>query len=146
MLARGQDVADIVPLRFIERADIAGAEHLRESDHGVQWRPELVAHVGDELRLGAIGDFGLLLSPSKRLLAAYGLGHLDQARDDAAIPHPALAAAEPASVLKLDPPGAVGTYRPPSPALARRFAIVRRPARFPELPPAGLTRAKHPPP
>ena len=56
-----------------------GSEHAvfhytGEADDGVQRRAQLVAHVGEELGHGAIGEVGLLQGRNQRLLGALALG------------------------------------------------------------------------
>ena len=57
-------------LQRAERAQHLRGHHLREADDGVERRAELVAHVGEELRLGAIVRDRLLLRLPRRVLAA----------------------------------------------------------------------------
>ncbi len=45
------DVVEVLGLLLVDRADHLVAEHLREADDRVQRRPQLVGHVGQELRL-----------------------------------------------------------------------------------------------
>src|SRR3546814_2447831 len=55
-------------LRAAERAQQLALHDFREADDGVQRRAQLMAHVGQELRLGAVGELGALLGADQRLL------------------------------------------------------------------------------
>ncbi len=44
-----------------ERAEQRLLHHLGEADHGVQRRAQLVADIGEELGLGAVGGLGPVL-------------------------------------------------------------------------------------
>src|SRR3546814_12405825 len=46
------DAVDIFMLLVVERADIAEPQELRVADHRVERRAQLVAHIGEEQRLG----------------------------------------------------------------------------------------------
>src|SRR3546814_9189527 len=50
-------------------SDLLALHDFREADDGVQRRAQLMAHVGQELRLGAVGELGALLGADQRLLA-----------------------------------------------------------------------------
>ena len=58
MLARVQDLRQVVALPDRERVAL---QEVRQSDHRVQRRAQLVAHVGEEGALGDVGDFCRLL-------------------------------------------------------------------------------------
>ena len=51
MVPRRDDVVEVLRLLLVHRADHLVAQHLREADDRVQRRPQLVRHVGQELRL-----------------------------------------------------------------------------------------------
>src|SRR5438876_40187 len=51
----------VAVVRVADRPHRLGAQQLREADDGVERRPQLVAHVGEELGLGAARELGLLL-------------------------------------------------------------------------------------
>ena len=61
VVPRGEDVVEVL---LLLRVDLAGdplAEHLGEADDRVQRRPQLVGHVGQELRLVLAGRLELLV-------------------------------------------------------------------------------------
>ena len=51
VVGRGQDVVEVLRLLLVDVAEQPLAQHLREADDRVQRRPQLVRHVGEELRL-----------------------------------------------------------------------------------------------
>jgi hypothetical protein len=55
MPARGQDVLEILGLLLVHVPEHPLGQDLREAEDGVQRGPELVRHVGQELRLVAAG-------------------------------------------------------------------------------------------
>ena len=59
VLSRGVDVLQILVLLLVQLAEHPLAQDLREADDGVQRRPQLVGHVGQELGLVLAGDFEL---------------------------------------------------------------------------------------
>ena len=60
ILAAGENVGAIVAVLFrAERAEGLAFHQLREADDGVERRAKLVAHVGEEFGLGAVGHLGL---------------------------------------------------------------------------------------
>ena len=61
-----------VYLSRAERAEDAALHDLGEADDGVERRAQLVAHVGEELGLGAVGALGL------RLLLEVALGEVGE--------------------------------------------------------------------
>ena len=61
-----------VVLLGAERAEDAALHHLGEADDGVERRAQLVAHVGEEFGLGAVGALGL------RLLVEIALGEIGE--------------------------------------------------------------------
>src|SRR6266513_4308653 len=66
MLAAAEDVADEFFLLIAEVADQAIAKHLGKADDRVQWRPQLMRHVGEEFGLHSTRFFKLdvfLLKP-----------------------------------------------------------------------------------
>src|SRR6476661_10084178 len=64
VLAALMNHACIVPIALLpQSAKQLPIEDLRESDHGVERRPELMAHIGEELRLGAGGALCLIARP-----------------------------------------------------------------------------------
>ena len=44
-----------------ERAEQTLLHHLGEADHGIERRAQLMADIGEELRLGAVGGLGAVL-------------------------------------------------------------------------------------
>src|SRR3546814_12481875 len=66
-------------LRAAERAQQLALHDFREADDGVQRRAQLMAHVGQELRLGAVGELGALLGADQRLLALTQGGEIGRA-------------------------------------------------------------------
>ena len=66
MLAAVVDVAGIVAVaRFVDGAQQLVLDDLGKADDGVQRRPQLVAHVGEEHRLGAVGVFRRSLAATR---------------------------------------------------------------------------------
>ena len=55
MLPAAEDVADEAALLLRHIANETVGKHLGEADDGVEWRPQLVRHVGEELGLHAAG-------------------------------------------------------------------------------------------
>ncbi len=67
------DVAGIVEIAVAaEAAEQAVLHDLGEADDRVEWRPQLMAHIGEEFGLGAVGRFG------RRLLLEIALGHVGE--------------------------------------------------------------------
>ena len=59
MRAGGVDVLQVLLLLLVEVTEHALRQHLGEADDRVQRRPQLVGHVGQELRLVLAGDLEL---------------------------------------------------------------------------------------
>ena len=59
VVARGQDVVEVLLLLLVDLAEHALPQHLREADDRVQRRPQLVRHVGEELALVPAGRLQL---------------------------------------------------------------------------------------
>ena len=59
VVSGGQDVVEVLRLLFVDIADHPLAQHLREADDRVQRRPQLVRHVGEEVRLVLAGRLEL---------------------------------------------------------------------------------------
>ena len=70
VLTGGEDVVQILGLLRIHLPEHPLEENLREADDGVEWGPELVRHVGEELRFVTAGG----LDPVLRLEVQLGLG------------------------------------------------------------------------
>src|SRR3546814_17529117 len=69
MFAAGHDVAAVFAiLRVAERPHHLFLQHLRKAEDRVQRRTQLVAHVGEKVRLGPAGGFRLLLGLHQLLL------------------------------------------------------------------------------
>src|ERR1700719_2696243 len=58
MLAALADKTDIFGLPRLERPGNLGLQQLREAEDRIERRPQLVAHIGEELRLGDVGGLG----------------------------------------------------------------------------------------
>ena len=74
-----QGLSGIADLRQIALQWWARARSHRQISHANdrgQWRANLVTHVGKELRLGAIGGFGVLRSFLQKLLALLALAYI----------------------------------------------------------------------
>jgi hypothetical protein len=67
------------------RRELGVQRELEHAEHTVHRRPDLVAHVGQELALGSIGRLGLILGAEQILLR---LGELSRPRDDAVLEVP----------------------------------------------------------
>src|SRR5438105_1733187 len=60
MAAAGQDVGEEFALLIGQRTDLSLMKELREAEDRVQWRAQLMRHVGEELRLVRAGPGELL--------------------------------------------------------------------------------------
>ena len=72
---RAEDVVEVLGLLLVDLAEQLLAQHLREAADRVQRRPQLVRHVGQELRLVATGGLelaGLLVQLGQRRWPARG--------------------------------------------------------------------------
>ena len=69
--------------RFAERAEQLAIEDLREADHGVERRAQLVAHIGEELRLGAARALGLVAGTQELRFLRLAIGDVARHGDDA---------------------------------------------------------------
>ena len=70
-----EDVAEVLVLAVVELAEHALQQHLREADHGVQRRAQLVRHAREELGLVLAGDLqlgGLGLELAEQLRVPHG--------------------------------------------------------------------------
>ena len=65
MLGRLLDVTRIL-LNLLGRTHRLGMQHVGEADDGVERRAQLMAHVGDEFRLGLGGELGVDLGGAER--------------------------------------------------------------------------------
>ena len=73
VLAAGADRADVVAALGLVAVVGVADEQLGEAEDAVERRANLVAHVGQELALGAVGGLGLLLGqPEVFFVAACG--------------------------------------------------------------------------
>ena len=63
MAPAAQDVGHVLVLPLVQIAVGLILEQLGESNDGIERRPKLMAHVGEELRLGAVGGLGCLAGP-----------------------------------------------------------------------------------
>ena len=70
--ARADVAAIFLILVGAERAEDAALHHLGKADDGVERRAQLVAHIGEEFGLGAVGALGL------RLLVEIALGEVGE--------------------------------------------------------------------
>src|SRR5919201_1678125 len=82
MLAAAVNLSqETTPLPLIEAATDIVYEQFRESKDRVEWSPKLMAHVGQELTLGAVRSVRLFLGEAQRLVRcaqlARPLSHLD---------------------------------------------------------------------
>src|SRR6185312_1177216 len=98
-----QNVGDVGGvILVVELAEQLALHDLGEADDGVERRAQLVAHVGDEARLGAAGLFGLQLCFAIALLAFLDLGEIGEEEELAAVAGGTAADANPAIVVKLE--------------------------------------------
>ena len=58
--------------------ELGTCEQLGHAENAVHWRPDLVAHIGEEFGFGAVGEHGPALRLLKLLLALLLLGHVDR--------------------------------------------------------------------
>ena len=71
MLAAFMDIAGILPVMPVaQRTEHLGDHHLGEAEDGVKRRAQLMAHIGQEFRFRAVGDFGLVAGRHGLLLGA----------------------------------------------------------------------------
>ncbi len=78
------DEARIVAVAgFAERAEQLAVEDLGEADHRIERSSELVAHIGEELRLGAARAFGLVAGLEQLGLLRLAIGDVASDGDDA---------------------------------------------------------------
>ena len=85
VLAAAVDVAGVVAIAgFVDRAEQLVLDDLGEADDGVERRPQLVAHVGEKHRLGAVGVFRLQLGGDQVLLHALAFGDVGDDADQVA--------------------------------------------------------------
>ncbi len=115
-VAAGHDVADILCLRFVEAAGGALGQELGETDHRVERRHQLVAHVGEQGALGQADALGFFLGAQDLGLGFLPLGDVardagDPVRHAAAVAHRE---------------GAVGD--PPYRAVGAQHAVLHLPA------------------
>ena len=59
VLARGVDVLEVLVLLLVQLPEHPLEQHLGEPDDGVERRPQLMGHIGEELRLMAAGGLQL---------------------------------------------------------------------------------------
>ena len=83
MLAAAEDVSDESSLLVGHLPHQPVPEHLGEADDGVEGRPQLVGHVGEELGLHPARSFELDVLPLQRLFEAFQLRHVTRRREDA---------------------------------------------------------------
>ena len=84
VLAAFMDEPCIVAVaRFAERAKQLAVDDLGEADHGVEWGAQLMAHIGEELRLGAAGALGLVTGAQDLGLLRLPIGDVSRDSDNA---------------------------------------------------------------
>src|SRR5579863_5148527 len=82
------DVLDIFKLLLVvDRPEQLARNGLGEADDRIERRAQLVAHVGEEIAFGAIGEFGLGEGLRHLLFAGLALGDVRIERDDRAVGH-----------------------------------------------------------
>ena len=87
-----RDVAEVLALLVVERADVRVAQQLAEADDVGQRRAQLVGHVADEGVLHAVGGDERVVALLERALVALGVGDVGEGeqrarRRAAASPH-----------------------------------------------------------
>src|SRR3546814_15235189 len=89
MLAAVADVGGIFSIAFVaQRPEQFALDELREADDRVQWRPQLMAHVRQELRLRMAGGFRGLLGGTQPLAAPFPYGHVEPHDESDALVRP----------------------------------------------------------
>src|SRR3546814_6964997 len=88
MQAGAMDVVHVLSLLLIEGSRRSECQDLGKPDNRVQRCPQLVAHVGQEVALGAAGGLGLLLCLPKFVFTAPALGHVEPHSDGSAVSGP----------------------------------------------------------
>ena len=78
---RAPRAADHLREALLARRQIGGEQQLRHAQHAVERRSDLVAHRGEELRLGRVGRVGVLLGGAQLFdgMRQVGIAHLDLA-------------------------------------------------------------------
>src|ERR1700693_4774437 len=76
------NIGDVPPLLRVQPSGDAGREHFREADNGVERCSQFVAHVGEELRLGAVGGLRPLRAQSERDIGCFEFDFLRGAAAD----------------------------------------------------------------
>ncbi len=64
------DAVEIFPLPPVYRAGGAARQHFRKPDDGVERGAQLVAHIGEKLRFGDVGGFGLRFGLAQQAFGA----------------------------------------------------------------------------
>jgi len=59
MLPRCKNVRCVLGLFFVQLAEQFLLQNLRETDDHIEWRAQLMGHVGEEFRLVSVGCFDL---------------------------------------------------------------------------------------
>ena len=85
MVGAGQDLLEIAVLPLRQHVLAAAHDQPGEADDRVHRRPQLMAHVGQELGLGGARLLGLLLGRLQRLLGALEMGQVVVGQHPAAV-------------------------------------------------------------
>src|SRR5262249_25510297 len=72
--ARGENAADVLGLFLVQLTEHAVVQHLREADDRVEWRAELVRHVGEKFRLVLARRLQLTVYAPKLVIHAVQIG------------------------------------------------------------------------
>src|SRR6516164_4773687 len=88
MKATGMDIGYVFEILLIyDRTEELVGDHFGETDYRVEWGTQLVAHIGEEVALGAVGQFGLTARFDQLSLRRLDVGYVRIDRDDSAVRH-----------------------------------------------------------
>ena len=76
MLAGAMDAAERLGGLFRPKTRRIADHHVGQPDDGIQRRAQLMAHIGEETRLGAAHCFGLIACSGERFLVVFAFGHV----------------------------------------------------------------------
>jgi hypothetical protein len=107
-------IEDDVDLFLLRARQVFAFERLRHAEHAVEGRADLVAHVGEELRLGAGGRFGRFLRRAEFFLDQLPGGDVDDGADQLAAVKALAAITWARSCIQRQPPGQCARGAPAS--------------------------------
>src|SRR5216684_5290198 len=88
MKATGVDILYIFEVLLVrDRTEELVGDYFGKSDYGIQWGPQLVAHIGEEVALRAAGQFGLTARFDQFSLRCLDVRNVRVDRDHGAVRH-----------------------------------------------------------